>query len=131
MEKVPLTSAGVQQKLAKLYAKSDQELNVEANAFHQDFKLWVAQNFHLNENQLAYLNSLDERFVSQAAARGSYFMAHRLPITLNKMEAPALRSDGKDRGKLLNLNESSNSNFMPEEGYSNLEVLTFNITYFN
>lgn len=131
MEKVPFTPAGVQQKLATLYAKSDQELNVEANAFHQDFKLWVAQNFDLNENQLAYLNSLDERFVSQAAARGSYFMAHRLPIGLNKMNASTVSSDGKDRGKLLNLNESSNSNFTPELAYSNLEVLTFNITYFN
>ena len=131
MEKVPFTPAGLQQLLTTLYALSDQELNLVANALHQNFKLWVAEHFDLDEAQLAYLNSLDERFVSQAAARGSYFMAHRLPIALNKMEAPALSSDGKDRGKLLNLNESSNSNFTPELAYSNLESLTFNITYFN
>ncbi|QEK50939.1 hypothetical protein FYC62_04065 [Pedobacter aquae] len=131
MEKVPFTPAGLQQLLTTLYALSDQELNLVADALHQNFKLWVAEHFDLDEAQLAYLYSLDERFVSQAAARGSYFMAHRLPIGLNKMNASTVSDDGKDRGKLLNLNESSNSNFTPELAYSNLEVLTFNITYFN
>ena len=133
MEKLPLTNAGAEELMIQLYALSQMDLQVEANAAGADFPLWIKSHFELTTSQITYLDQIDELWLDNAATETKYFLENRLPISLNKV-LPPKRSGGDDdddRGKLIRLEKSEASSYSEENGYSETETLTYSITYPN
>lgn len=131
MEKLPLTTAGVQELMNDLYALPQVELQLEANAIGADFPLWIKSHFELRESQSAYLDQIDEMWINDAATESKYFLENRLPISLNKI-LPLRRGEDEedsDRGKLLRLDKNETSSYSEEDGYVETETLTYTITY--
>lgn len=132
MEKAPFTPAGLQDLLQQLYALPDAALGQEALAISQDFKIWLKAHFDLDQNQEAYLDGVDHRFISKAGQRSSYYVENRLPVNLIKMARPAAEgsvSGEGDRGKLLDLNETNSNTYSPDSGCGEIASLTFTISY--
>ena len=121
MAKAPFTPAGVQQKLAELYALSDADLSGQASLIRSGFQQWVKDNFTLDANQSSYLDGMDDRWIEQAASQSAFAVANRLPINLHK-DPP------QDASKLVRTTsnlvaENSNGGFVPSG------TLTFEIIY--
>jgi hypothetical protein len=125
----PLTTAGVQELINELYAMSDPELQLEANAIGADFRLWIKSHFELSATQIQYLDQIDERWINDAAVNSKYFLENRLPIAFNKEVLSRAEGVDEDRGKLLDLDKKSNSNYSEEGGYEENETLSYTISY--
>ncbi|WP_313155976.1 hypothetical protein [Sphingobacterium multivorum] len=82
MAKVPFTPDGFDDLQTTLYALTNAELEVEANAVFTDYISWVDDHVVLNAAQLAYLNALDPVFITQLASRASIAFLNRLPLNL-------------------------------------------------
>lgn len=78
----PFTSSGMELKLAELYALNDTDLLEQANAVGADLKAWVSENFILDSSQTAYLNGLDERWISRTGQLAKVAIESRLPVIL-------------------------------------------------
>jgi len=121
--------------MIQLYALSQMDLQVEADAAGADFPLWIKSHFELTTSQITYLDGIDEMWLNDAATETKYFLENRLPISLNKALPPKRSGDDDDddddRGKLIRLDKTEESSYSEESGYSETETLTYNITYPN
>ncbi|WP_461789676.1 hypothetical protein [Pedobacter sp.] len=129
MEKFQFTDQGASELIAALYQLSDPALQLEANAAGADFRFWVSEHFELDQDQLDYLNGIDEQWIENAAAETKAFLETRKPIFLHKMPTPAQKGEDGDRGKLLDLDKQQNSSYSEENGYQENEELRYTITY--
>jgi len=128
MIKQPLNPEGLQELLSSLYQLPDEQLQQEAASIAADFRLWIASHFIMENDQIDYLNTIDNRFIVTAATETRYFVANRLPITFIKTEKPVFRStDGE--GKLIDLDKKKENSFSDVNGFSEEESLTFTISY--
>lgn len=129
MQKQAFSTAGAQQLFDLLYALNDVQLQVEVAAIRADFRTWVIAHFFLEENQISYLNNMDERWVSNAGNQTADFMQERLPVQLLKAAPLAEEGDGGDRGKLIDLDNASSQSFSSSEGFSEGRRLVYTISY--
>ena len=128
MQKVPFTPEGVSDLLSQIYALPDPQVQQEAAACAANFRLWMQNNFILEDSQLAFLTQIDDQFIATAASEMQYFISGRLPISLIKEEHQNLKEED-DRGKLIDLGKSKQSSFDSELGFSEMQSLTFTISY--
>ncbi|WP_333624266.1 hypothetical protein [Sphingobacterium siyangense] len=82
MEKVSFTPDGFDDLQTALYALSNAELEIEANAVFTDYVTWVKDHFILNTAQVSYLEGLDTLFIAQLASRAAIAFINRLPLNL-------------------------------------------------
>lgn len=82
--KQPFTEAGVNLKIAELYALSDIALAAEAQLLKDDFIGWMDDNFNLTTEQLSYLDSMNADAREYLADRLSFSLVHRLDIVFTK-----------------------------------------------
>lgn len=78
----PFDSSGVQAKQVELYALSNNDLLIEANAVRSNFSAWMNTNFILSAAQQSYIASMDTTFVNFLASNVGLAIEHRLSITL-------------------------------------------------
>jgi hypothetical protein len=128
MEKVNFTDAGLQQLLQELYLLAPPQLQQEALIIQSDLRLWLKDHFIFNPSQLEDLDNMDTAFLEDIGIQLAYFVLHRLPITLNKAEAPAsLRKE--DRGKLYRNEQKTATSYLANTGQSITQTLSFSIEY--
>ncbi|MGE8426310.1 MAG: hypothetical protein ACN6O7_00470 [Sphingobacterium sp.] len=82
MEKVTFTPDGFNDLQTALYALTNAELEIEANAVFTDYISWVKDHIILNTAQVNYLEGLDTVFIAQLASRASIAFLNRLPLNL-------------------------------------------------
>ncbi|WP_293298628.1 hypothetical protein [Pedobacter sp. UBA4863] len=126
MEKLPLSTAGVNTLLAELYNLTDAELFLEAASVTADFRSWVNRHFLLEASQLNFLAQLDDRLVSHTGEQCRIFITQRWPITFAKESTP---DDEKPRGKVFELSQSSKSSDGNPQGYQYDNTLHLSISY--
>lgn len=126
--KKPFTPAGLQELLNSLYQLPEVELQLEAATLGADLRAWLINNFILSADQIAYLLTVDNRQIANAAADGRYFVAGRLNITLVKQDKPANYA-AESEGKFFTLKSTKSSAYAPVAGYSEEENLTITIAY--
>lgn len=80
MAQEPLTTAGVAQKQADLYALSDQALSSEANVIRTNFIWWLSSNFIINQTQIAYVNAMAASWLNYASFEIAMAVENRLPV---------------------------------------------------
>ncbi len=118
MVKVPFTPEGVLAKTEELYALSDQELLVQAQAVGTDFKSWFRTHFILKPSQEEYLGAIPASFLLFWGYQfGSAFIG-RLPVML--MGLP----DEPRRTKQGNTSASFSGSYTPERN-GNAPELSF------
>lgn len=76
----PLTSAGVAQKQADLYALSDPALSAEATVIRTNFVSWLSSNFIMNQMQIAYVNAMSNKWLDYVAFETAMAVENRLPV---------------------------------------------------
>jgi hypothetical protein len=84
MTKYPFTPTGASDLQAALYALSDADLLLQADAVRLDFKQFMKDNFTLSTAQESYLDALDSRLVSYLSENISFCFIYRLPIYLTQ-----------------------------------------------
>ena len=84
MAKVPLTTAGVQEKQAELFALAQPQLDAQAFALTTDFRTWVGDNFELSSQEEAYLSSADDNFIRLISSIVFVSVRNRIPIEFTK-----------------------------------------------
>jgi hypothetical protein len=82
MAKQNFTPAGVQAKVAELYALPDANLQSEAASMRTDFRTWLSNNFTFDTSQAAYLAKMDIRFLQYAGQVTSTAASSKLGISL-------------------------------------------------
>jgi hypothetical protein len=109
----PLNALGVAELLKKLYALSDDELEIQALAIKANFRNWVSTNFELSEIQINYLNSIPNNSAQYFGDQCWFCFIHRLNITLDYPSAPSSMSrvgkwtGGTSTTKLITNNEGN------------------------
>lgn len=130
MEKFPFSPAGIQDLLTQIYGLPDPQLNQEAASVAADFRSWIKNNFELESSQVSYLDNIDNRFIVYSAVKVQHFILNRLPITLIK---PVNANDGQLKtaagDKIVVVNNPKETEYSPENGYSEEEQLIFTISY--
>ena len=91
----PFTPKGVQDMLMALYALPDSELQVEANAIKNDFRLWVKNHFSLTTDQKRYLDSMPNQSTQYFGDQCWFCFLYRLNINLVYPAPPAPTGLGK------------------------------------
>lgn len=133
MQKVPFTPSGLGDLLSQIYALPNPQVQQEAAACAANFRLWMENNFILNESQLDFLEDIDDRFIAIAASEVQHFISSRLPISLIKaeesMDLPTSKKD-HDRGKLIEIGKGTQTSFDSETGFSERQSLRFIISYY-
>jgi hypothetical protein len=74
----PFDSAGVQAKQVELYALSNNDLLIEANAVRSNLVAWMNTNFILSAPQQTYISSMDSTFVHFLASNVGLAIQYRL-----------------------------------------------------
>jgi len=128
MEKIEFSPEGLSELLGQLYALPDAQLQQEAAGVMANFRKWLSGNFNLAESQLIFLNELSDEFVGMAAAKSSYFIQNRLPISFHKTSKDtAARSQPQD--KVVIVHEDTKGNYSARAGFSKEGNLHFAIEY--
>jgi len=128
MKKYPLSTAGLADLLAQLYALPDAALLKESASITANFRSWLNDNFELAATQLDFLDQIDNAFIAKAAASSAQFVQNRLPIQLIKANSTTTRL-AETQDKVVIVHESTTKKFTTLEGYSEEAVLTFHINY--
>ena len=124
MAKQNFTPAGVQAKVAELYALSDANLQTEENAMRSDFRSWLSTNFSLTADQAAYLAKMDIRFLQYAGQLTATAASGKLPISLTAPTPP-----DKSSSKLIRTGDAPTPKYDSGGGYSVTGSLQFIIEY--
>lgn len=82
--KSPFTPAGVDQRIAHIYAQDDASVEQEALAVETDLFAWMQDNFLLDPSQVAYMLSLGEGFAQSVGQQLAFSFRHRLAVTMTK-----------------------------------------------
>lgn len=85
----PFTPTGASDLLAALYALSDADLQIEADALRSDFKSWVETKFTLDSDQTAYLNGMNDNMTHYLSEQCHLCLINRLTINLEKPPTPS------------------------------------------
>lgn len=78
----PLSPTAVADKCTELYALTDTQLGLEADAVESNFASWIAANFALAAPQTDFLARMDIHGLNYFGAQCSMAFRGRLPITL-------------------------------------------------
>jgi len=129
MNTFPFNAAGLKALLQALYALPDEALKTEAEALAKDYRAWLSNHFKLNQQQLKFLQRIDDRFIEKAAPLTQSFLIRRLPITLVKPESAAESANKTGEGKLVDFGKKSSVSYSDESGFSSDESLVYTISY--
>lgn len=121
MPQVPLTPAGVQQKITEVYALSDPQLTVQADAIRSDFRQWVKDNFSLANSQLTYLDGMAADWLQFAGDITSMAFKYRRPVDLLQL--------GTGLSKLIRTHNNLTADNLAGGGVSVDGSVTFEIIY--
>jgi hypothetical protein len=124
MAKQNFTPAGVQAKVAELYALPTATLQTEENSMRSDFRSWLIANFTLDTNQAAYLAKIDIRFLQYAGQLTATAASGKLPISLVAPTPP-----DKSSSKLIRTGNTPTPKYDSGGGYSVTGSLQFIIEY--
>jgi hypothetical protein len=132
MEKQPFDEAGLQSLLSDLYALPEEQLQEESLALKQQPKLWVNGHFALDQKQLDFLAQLPHSTAQFIGDQGSFAIANRLPVTLQKKHEPKPKTNaGDDQDKFFklegNLASGTDNHGIPQASGE----LHINVTYFD
>src|SRR4051812_25037914 len=100
MSKVALTQTGITELETTLYALTDPELLLVADAVRADFVHWVNNHIELTLPQFTWLSSIDELFLDLLAVKTAIAFRNRLPLLI---DLPSTTGDGKwflDKGTI-------------------------------
>lgn len=102
----PLSTKGVADLIAYLYALPNDELNTEAKSIKNDFRGWVLRYFSLSDQQKSYLRNMPENSAIYFGDQCWFCFIHRLPITLDYPLPPQPTglgkwTEGKSSAKLV------------------------------
>lgn len=101
MNKYPFTSEGIDRLISYLYTLSPAELNQVIQQLLTNYISWIANYIELTPKQLEQLNALPASFLFSNQQQLALALQLRLPIRLDKQEAPASRPSGQEGvGKL-------------------------------
>ncbi|RYG54092.1 MAG: hypothetical protein EOO01_02530 [Chitinophagaceae bacterium] len=126
--KKPFTNAGFQALQVELYQLPDAELMVQAQLIQSDFKFFAQDNFELDAEQSAFLDTVDQHMIAFLAATGSNAVANRQEITLIKEDKPLLKGDDRKR-KIIRAEEKSAARATSTGEYEVSSSLDISITY--
>lgn len=125
MSVFPFSEKGVEDKLEALYALTDPDLAVEADAIETDFTNWMKANFSLDTQQTAYLDTINMQAIRYYGSQCALCFRHRLDIQLIYPAPPS----APGYSKWLDVTDTI---VIGVDGTGNLEVngsLTFTIAY--
>lgn len=128
MEKNEFSPEGLSELLGQLYALPDVHLQYEAAALIANFRDWLSRNFNFSDQQLVFLNDLNDEFVAVAAIKSSYFIQNRLPIYLHKASRD-IAARGESQDKVVIVHEDTKGKYSADKGFSKNEELNFAIEY--
>ena len=121
MTQQPFTPAGVQQMQAELNQLSPSDLQAQVNLIESDLRTWVSNNFILDSNQQAYLQQIDDRFMSYAGNLTGFAVANQLTISLTQ-------PDNQKPFKLIHINDNIVCTYSPD-GFSATGSVTYSVEY--
>jgi hypothetical protein len=124
MTKQLFTPAGVQAKVAELYALPETNLQKEAGLIRTDFRSWLSANFSLSAKQSVYLSAMDIRFLEYAGQLTSSSVSARLDISLIAPNPPDIWSS-----KYIKPGKAPSPQYDSGGGYSITGSLEFTIGY--
>ncbi|SDE87297.1 hypothetical protein SAMN05216464_110136 [Mucilaginibacter pineti] len=124
MTKQLFTPAGVQAKVAELYALPDANLQREAGLMRADFRSWLNTNFSLDTKQAAYLAGMDIRFLQDAGELTASSASAKLGISLVAPNPPDVFSS-----KYITPGKRPTPKYDSGSGYSITGSLEFTIGY--
>jgi hypothetical protein len=123
MNKLPFTQEGVNQLLQDLYSLPASELKDQSILVHYDFKNWVIDRFDFTSDQINFLYGLPEESVSFMASNASFAIANKLPIVLEKDDAPiSLRGNKFIRPKSELSSSATDGGSFEAEGQLIIEI---------
>lgn len=117
-----LTPAGVSQKLADLYALSDNALAAQADAIKIDFGQWIGDNFNLTAAQQTYLNGMGIPAKGYYGGQMAVCFIHRRPVKL-------VQDEETDQLKLIRTENSLATEADDNGGFVVTGSFTFHIVY--
>ncbi|MEE1946436.1 hypothetical protein VRU48_15030 [Pedobacter sp. KR3-3] len=88
MNRYEFSQSGIDEKLATLYASSEEEIAIEAEQANADFAKWVDDNFILTADELAFLYRIDPKFLGDAGVQTAQAITDRVPIKLTRFPRP-------------------------------------------
>ena len=121
----PLTAAGVATKQADLYALSNNDLLTQANLIRSNFISWLNANFTVSTTQQTYLNSMDARWIAEAASQLGYVIENRLDVTFtapDPLPPPSI-------SKLSRIDIIIRSDYSQSGGFVTTGSIAFSLTY--
>lgn len=125
MQKVPFTPLGFQTLLQQLYALDDAALYEEIRALEYDFEDWLTLHFDFDEQQLRYLQNMDDEFLEIIEEQSVHHLIKRLPIALMREE----KKEDDDVGKLFEVSQTERNIYTLGSGTKKIETLIFTISY--
>lgn len=111
----------------ELYQLPDVQLQEQANLILQNFKAWLIAHLEFSCRQIYFLEQMDSRMISFLSMQTSFAVGNRLPIKLDKSEAPGLQREKAK--KLIKAQSKSNAGSGPDEDFSAEGILTIIIDY--
>jgi hypothetical protein len=84
MQNFPFSNVGFQNLQEQLYQLSNSLLEIQTNFILMNFKKWMSESFILSNEQIAFIESQDEKMIKFLASQTSIEVGNRLPITLVK-----------------------------------------------
>jgi hypothetical protein len=127
MEKFPFSNVGFQNLQEQLYRLSDSLLEIQANFILMNFKKWMTESFILSNEQIAFIESQDEKMIKFLASQTSIAISNRLPITLVK---PAVNNRKQQLDSKLIRPESNFRTLFNDDGKTEIYGnLTIHISY--
>lgn len=125
MQKVPFTPLGFQTLLQQLYALDDAALYEEIRALEYNFEDWLTLHFDFDEQQLRYLQNMDDEFLEIIEEQSVHHLIKRLPIALMREE----KKKDDDVGKLFEVSQTERNIYTLGSGIKKVETLIFTISY--
>ncbi|PIF45354.1 hypothetical protein CLU96_2356 [Chryseobacterium sp. 52] len=125
MQLFPLTPVGVEDKLNELYSLPEADVLVQAEAIRLDFKNWMKDSFILSNNQMLFLEGINDAVALYYGQQCSFCFIHTLDIRLIYPDPPENLRYAKWTGLANDLEVKGNG--MGETDISG--TLTFTMSY--
>ena len=84
MAKVKLTSAGIAQKEAELFALTQAQLDAESTLLSNSFRKWISDNFDLTTKEADYLKTADDNFIRMISSIVFVSVRNKIPVKFKK-----------------------------------------------
>jgi len=126
MIKFPLTPDGVADMCRHYFELPDAELEAAAEELGKDLPKWVQKTFHLEENQVKYLNEISPRVIAFMAANASFALGNRRMLVLEKESTQELQTF---ESKLTKPQSKLSAIILPNGSYAAEGEFVIEITY--